>query len=511
MGLPESISQGCKLPWLFMGDFNSILNMEDRIGGSPVTMPEIRDFQQCVTTCGLIELPSKGSRYTWSDKQGDWFNTMPDFVAMFKPEGISDHFPVKIEQIKNGKNPKKPFKYCNVWSSHLEFQTRVSQVWQTPIEGCMMFQVVKKLKMVKQSLKEFNKKFFKDIEAEAAKDREEILLAQLALQDNHLDQKLQEQERESYLKFRRSSYLAEVYLQQWSKDKEGRLQAEPEIIANIFIEFYQDILGRKGEQRTKAFNSFLKNGNLLSVDQQLRLVKEFTGKEVKKAMFSIDINKSPCLGGYGNNFFRKVWNIVWEEIVMTCINSTKFSVKVNGEGHGYFDRRRGLRQGDPISPLLSVLIMEYLSRTLKRMSDLPDFKFHPMCKRLKLTHMIFADDLMIFRLTSEVHEEIITMTGFVPETFPIRYLGLPLSSKKWSKMECQQLLDKITEKITNAYSRHLSYAERLQIINVILFSIYNFCGAVFILLQSVLKAVDKRYMDYLWGTSEEHKKIALVV
>ncbi|XP_019229334.1 PREDICTED: uncharacterized protein LOC109210390 [Nicotiana attenuata] len=159
------------------------------------------------------------------------------------------------------------------------------------------------------------------------------------------------------------------------------------------------------------------------------------------------------------------------QIVMTCITSTKFSVKVNGEGHGYFEGRRVLRQGYPIFPLLVILVMEYLSRTLKRMSDLPDFKFHPMYK----------SNIFLARLTSEVQEEIIAMTGSVPRTLPIRYPRLPLSSKKLSKMECQQLLDKITEKITNAYSRHLSYIGRLQIINDVLFSIYNFWGAVFIL------------------------------
>ena len=58
--------------------------------------------------------------------------------------------------------------------------------------------------------------------------------------------------------------------------------------------------------------------------------------------------------------------------------------------------KRELRQGDPISPLLFVLVMEYLSRTLKCMGQLTDFQCHPMCKKLKLTHLIFADDFMIF-------------------------------------------------------------------------------------------------------------------
>lgn len=41
-------------------------------------------------------------------------------------------------------------------------------------------------------------------------------------------------------------------------------------------------------------------------------------------------------------------------------------------------------------------MMEYLSRILRKMSDLNDFRYHPMCKASKLTHLIFADDLMLF-------------------------------------------------------------------------------------------------------------------
>lgn len=43
------------------------------------------------------------------------------------------------------------------------------------------------------------------------------------------------------------------------------------------------------------------------------------------------------------------------DIVMTCVSSTKFTVKVNGEGYGYFEGQRGLRQGDPMSPLFLFL------------------------------------------------------------------------------------------------------------------------------------------------------------
>ncbi|WMV37191.1 hypothetical protein MTR67_030576 [Solanum verrucosum] len=102
-----------------------------------------------------------------------------------------------------------------------------------------------------------------------------------------------------------------------------------------------------------------------------------------------------------------------------------------------------------------------------------------MCKRTKLTHLIFADDLMIFckaheksitrvmevlnhfpdatglvanndkssfycaGVNDETKKKFIRLTGFLTGTLPITYLGLPLSSKEWSKVDCHVLVEKI--------------------------------------------------------------------
>lgn len=47
-------------------------------------------------------------------------------------------------------------------------------------------------------------------------------------------------------------------------------------------------------------------------------------------------------------------------------------------------------------------------------------------------------------------------------------------------------------------------------INAVLFSIHSFWGAIFVLPQSIMNEVDKKCRKYVWGGSEEKKKLSLV-
>ncbi|XP_075085039.1 uncharacterized protein LOC142168277 [Nicotiana tabacum] len=228
---------------------------------------------------------------------------MPSYIANFLSKGISDHSPVSISLLNLKNNRYKAFKYCNTWSQYPQFLVKVEEVWKQSLEGHMMYQVVSKTRSLKNSLKDLNKQYFRNIVTDANEDRDALKQVHEALQQHPGDKKLQQLEKEKYQQFRKSSYLAEIFLQQRSKatwirlgddntryfflvidhkklqqaitqlqDKNRIICTNSEDIAQILVEFYQDLLGKKSLKRVRAFKSFLHNDPRLILGQQVALV-----------------------------------------------------------------------------------------------------------------------------------------------------------------------------------------------------------------------------------------------
>ena len=94
------------------------------------------------------------------------------------------------------------------------------------------------------------------------------------------------------------------------------------------------------------------------------------------------------------------FGLKWRGWIKACITTVRFSVLVNGSLAGFFGSSRGLRQGDLLSPLLFLLIMEVLSRILKKTEEsglLLGFHVGPVNSiGVRISHLLFADDTILF-------------------------------------------------------------------------------------------------------------------
>lgn len=56
----------------------------------------------------------------------------------------------------------------------------------------------------------------------------------------------------------------------------------------------------------------------------------------------------------------------WRNWIKICITSPLFSIMVNGSPNGFFKGGRGLRQGDPVSPYLFIVVANLLGRMMAK-------------------------------------------------------------------------------------------------------------------------------------------------
>jgi hypothetical protein len=86
----------------------------------------------------------------------------------------------------------------------------------------------------------------------------------------------------------------------------------------------------------------------------------------------------------------------WVELMMKCVTTVRYQIKVNGNFTEQFTPSRGLRQGDPLSPYLFVICAEGLSALLQEAEangKITGIRICPVAS--PVTHLFFADDSVL--------------------------------------------------------------------------------------------------------------------
>nr|GEY17072.1 RNA-directed DNA polymerase, eukaryota, reverse transcriptase zinc-binding domain protein [Tanacetum cinerariifolium] len=436
-------------PWVLMGDWNVILNIEDHSEGGSCKSNDMIDFQECIDNIEVEDLNCSGIYFTCVQSRQDpsirilkkidrvlgnvdFMSQYTNSHAIYLPHLSSDHSPAIL--VIPEKTKSNAFRFSNFITDKPEFLSTMQDKWNIQVAQRRIDKDPHNANLKKQEAKILK-------EYSTAKKDEEKLLVQKAKID----------------------WLCEGDKIHPSKSVTiGR-----QITDNILL--MQELL--------KGYNR--KNGArrvALKIDIQIAYdTVNWDFLEASLQMF---------------HFPNKM--IEW---IMVCIRTVAFTININNEN---FKGGRRLRQGDLISPYIFTLMMEVFSLVfMQQIKDDGKCKYHWGCKDLKISHLCFAYDLLVlcygdhkyvqvikrametFSSISGLHpnigksiiffgnvhdhvkQAILSILPFKVGSLPVLYLGVPLITKQLSFTDCKCLIDKVKTKVNNWINRMLSYVGRL--------------------------------------------------
>ncbi|XP_022857391.1 uncharacterized protein LOC111378428 [Olea europaea var. sylvestris] len=277
------------LPWVVMGDFNSVVSPSEVAGGSSSWPAWQDDLGNCMTTVGLADLKFDGCLYTWSNKQvsdptlkkldrvlvnSKWEEEFSGSSATFLTAGVSDHLPMVVKVAELPRR-KIPFRFFDYWMDHSDFFPLVAQVWGESVVGTPMFCLCSKLKKLKLALKDFNKEHFSELPTRVTQARIDIEHVQCLIQQSPLDSSLHREEARLQKKLYELSRAEEGFLRQKARVKwlnlgdqntafffkamkshygkskvvsickdDGTRVEELHAVSEVIVAFYQNLLGQ---------------------------------------------------------------------------------------------------------------------------------------------------------------------------------------------------------------------------------------------------------------------------
>ncbi|KAM1803504.1 hypothetical protein ACFX12_029481 [Malus domestica] len=215
--------------------------------------------------------------------------------------------------------------------------------------------------------------------------------------------------------------------------------------------------------------------------------------------------------------------------VKECISTVSFSILINGSPTGYIQPKRGLRQGDPLTPFLFLICTEGFSSLIKKGLErgaLHGYKITP--NGTPITHLFFADDSVLFgNATVEEAQGVADVLNVyasgsgqeinmskssiffgtstskrtkkkIGETLGIqykdgfgKYLGLQANFGLSKKAVFAEIRDKIEARLAGWSEQFLSQAGKEVLVKVVAMALPNFAMSCFKLSIGVCRDVEK--------------------
>jgi len=227
---------------------------------------------------------------------------------------------------------------------------------------------------------------------------------------------------------------------------------------------------------------------------------------------------------------------VWRNLVSNLLHSASTQVLLNGEPGDFITHRRGLQQGDPLSPMLFILVMDVLNSLFMKAEEegllLP---LHSAGQRLSL----YVDDVALFirseeddlqitknilqvfekasglrtnlqkscvipiQCDDEIVEVVNNTLQCTTTSFPTTYLGLPVSDKKLRRCDLLIWIEKIANKLPGWKAPLLSLAGRAVLVRFVITTIPIYLLIAIRVPKWFIRAVDKIRRSFLWKGRKE--------
>ncbi|GJY39140.1 reverse transcriptase domain, reverse transcriptase zinc-binding domain protein [Tanacetum coccineum] len=199
--------------------------------------------------------------------------------------------------------------------------------------------------------------------------------------------------------------------------------------------------------------------------------------------------------GFGNN---------WRSWIRSCLFSACTSILVNGIPTIEFSPGRGLRQRDPLSPFLFILVTVGLHLAFQEATQMHLIKGVSLGHTdLNVSHLFIVND--VDNLQSMAH-----LVGYLAGTFPFSYLGLPIGKSMKYKDSWNLMEDKFKAKLSKWKANLLSIGGRLALTKSVLGSLGIFYFSIFKAPETILNTLERLRAKLFEGGDKDHTNMAWV-